>query len=76
MSDMTADVASADAYDAVVDTDGSIWLRLPNGTWSYLSELTSLSWDGHTALPALYEPYRGLDRTAVAVIKAHVGISN
>lgn len=76
MTDMTADIASADHYDAVVDTDGTVWLRLPNGNWSYLSEFTSLSWDAHTALPAIYEPYRGLDRTAVAVIKAHVGNIN
>jgi hypothetical protein len=71
-NDLAADVASADIFDALVDADGTVWVRVGDG-WSYLADQTEISWDVHSVLPAEYEPYRPLDETAAAIIKAHLG---
>ncbi len=68
---MTAEIATADEFDVVVDNGGTIWLRLPNG-WSYLSSHTAVSWDIHNVLPAQYEPYRGLDKAAALAINTYL----
>jgi hypothetical protein len=70
-NDLAADVASADIYDAYVDVDGTVWVRVGQG-WSYLADQTEISWDIHEVLPAEYQPYRPLDETAAAIIAAHV----
>lgn len=70
--DMPANIASADMYDMLVDTDGTVWVRLASGAWSYLSSLTELSWDVHHVLPDLYEPYRPLDEHASALLTAAI----
>jgi hypothetical protein len=72
-NDLAADVASADIFEAYVDTDGTVWVRLPEDVgWSYLADQTEISWDVHEVLPAEYEPYRPLDETATALIMAHL----
>jgi hypothetical protein len=72
-NDLAADVASADIYDAYVDVDGCVWVRLPGDAgWSYLADATEISWDVHAVLPAEYEPYRPLDETATAIILGHL----
>lgn len=71
MTDMSADATSADVFDALVDREGTVWVRL-GSAWSYISDLTDISWDVHTKLPEHYAPYRGLDQAAARVIMAHV----
>jgi hypothetical protein len=70
-NDLAADVASADIFDALVDADGTVWVRVGDG-WSYLSDLTEVSWDVHQVLSEEYQPYRPLDEAATAIILAHL----
>jgi hypothetical protein len=71
-NDLAADVASTDIFDVLVDRDGTVWVRVGDG-WSYLSDLTEVSWDIHRVLLQEYEPYRPLDEAAAAIITAHIG---
>lgn len=70
--DMAAAIASVDMFKALVDNEGTIWIRLRDG-WSYLSSLTELSWDVRDILPPEYEPYRPLDTQATAMV--HLALS-
>lgn len=70
--DLAAALASVDTFTAVVDREGTLWVRLVDG-WSYLSELTALSWDVRDVLPTEYEPYRPLDAHATAMV--HLALS-
>ena len=69
MSDMVAGVAEADGSPVLVDKDGTVWVALDGGEWSYLSEHTQLSWDVRFRLPIEYEPYRALDTAASEFIR-------
>ena len=73
-TDLPAAVAEAHGTPALVDKDGCIWVDLGRG-WSYLSEHTTVSWDVHDRLPAMYEPYRPLDAAATALALSVVAAS-
>lgn len=70
--DMSATIASVDTFEALIDREGTLWVRLADG-WSYLSALTELSWDVRDILPPEYEPYRPLD--AMATNMVHLALS-
>lgn len=67
MSDLIAAVAEADVFDALVDVEGCIWIRMDHG-WTYLADATEASWDIHARLPEAYGPYRPLDEVATAMV--------
>ena len=77
--DLSAEVATADKYDVLVDTYGAIWVRFgfnDESVWSYLSSLTELSWDQRDVLPTAYEPYRPLDTYAAELVVRGLRYSN
>ncbi len=72
-SDLSADVATADVFAAVVDIEGTIWVRLDNDQWTYIVHTPAkLSWDVHGALPERYAPYRPVDAAGTALILSSV----
>ncbi len=69
---MIAVDAETNEYDVLIDKDGCVWVRLATDEWSYLSDLTEISWDIRPRLPEIYEPYRPLDATATRFVKANL----
>lgn len=69
---MPADVASADAYDYLVDAHGTIWKRGGNA-WTYLTDdgwsIGWTDWDTRATLPVEYEPYLPLDGAAAHMLR-------
>jgi hypothetical protein len=62
----SADIASADFADYVVDACGCVWER-QNNRWAYLASEGFVRWDDRDHLPEEYAPYLPLDSDAARI---------
>lgn len=72
VTDLPANIASADRYDVLVDRDGTVWVRVRvrrADWWAYLTDTGELGWDTRRVLPEDYEPYRPLDAAAARIVQ-------
>lgn len=70
---LTADVATADAFDVLVDNTGNIWVRVEQRTWRYVTDEGLTVWDERRCLPAEYEPYLPLDAVSARAVLRGLG---